>query len=266
MCRAQKVWVIFLLLGACSSFQYHQERGPASVHSIDIESLVNRLKPFSAYGCDTFYKKIPYPQEDKWRLCCVQHNAAYWRGGVSQDRHAADQRLQSCMTEIGEANTAGLIIKNKRAVQGLSDDSSVPWGYGWVLKRGYSPFSESEQKQVDALEKQIPEDLSTIEIHSKKKTLALESLTGNICLDGSLEFIQNTLARKFTPLSVQESHTIHSRTSTDYTVTIMTRECHLPYVFTYRLKNRDSCKYTRSKRLPLKDVVLSHVDYPSECH
>ncbi len=239
-------------------------RMPAN-HSEVIEAmaLVNRLFGFESDGCRKFSQQMNYPKMDKWGLCCVQHDISYWKGGTAEDKHAADQRLQNCMIEVGEPNIARLLYWGVRSA---SAENSSRWGYGWLLPRGHAPFSDAEIAQVEKLEKEIPTELDRVAIVTPEKlTRYRGSLTGNACVDASLTFVQNHLARKLTPMNAQVALNENGATGIEYSVSFMTKECHAPYKFTYTLKHKNSCTRAARERVITRDITLKDIDYPAEC-
>lgn len=256
--------VVLILCVGCSAFQKNAERSIASQQTtLEPVALINKLHPFESDGCRKFSQHMNYPKMEKWGLCCVQHDISYWKGGRVEDKYAADQRLQNCMIEVGEPNIARLMYWGVRAP---TSESSSRWGYGWTLSRGHAPYSEAEQLQVDTLEKQIPTDFEKIEVVSTEKLLRHRgSLTGDACVDASLSFIQNQLARKMSPLNVQSSVAERGEDNFEFSLSIMTKECHAPYKFTYTMKRKNSCVRAARERAVTKDIVLKDIDYPAEC-
>lgn len=259
---------ILFLISACSSIvEKKSVREPASVSSTDIALFINQLMPFQSNGCSKFSRYIAYPNIEKWGLCCVQHDIVYWKGGTSEDRYKADQRLQNCIIEVGEPNIARLVFWGVRAaaVSSSAENDLWHWGYGWKVPRGYAPFSDVEQKQVTLLENKIPTDFNKIELMMKRKSSESATLFGNVCADSSVGFIQNNLSRKFTPLSVSEFIVELGKSSFEYQLSIMTKECHSPYVFTYHLKKKNACTDKQSSSID-SSIILQNIDYPVECN
>lgn len=68
--------------------------------------------------------------DDHWVSCCITHDIAYWCGGSSEDREAADQFLQQCVNKqnspVGSLYYAGVRL-------GGAPWLPTPWrwGYGW---------------------------------------------------------------------------------------------------------------------------------------
>lgn len=264
MKRLFLTYVVLLLSSSCTTLTPGASRFPANA-SIDISMIQNKLQPFTTDGCSKFSNGIAYPKEDKWGLCCVQHDISYWKGGTSDDRFQADQRLQNCIIEVGEPNIARLVYWGVRASGTEGSSTNRQWGYGWVLNRGYAPFSVQEKTQVETLEKQIPTELSKVPISDPSKAPKdKETLTGNYCIDSSIMFIQKNLSRQMTPLMAHEQQK-DVPGGIEYTVSIMTKECHKPYAFTYVLTQKDSCTRKLTEQRYRLEVNLKDIDYPEEC-
>jgi|GEM_PF-688637 len=67
---------------------------------------------------------------DRYLVCCIVHDIAYWCGGDSRDRRQADEQLRTCVNE----ETAGLGNFMYLGVR-LGGIPWLPtpwrWGYGW---------------------------------------------------------------------------------------------------------------------------------------
>lgn len=258
MISARLMFIFIFFLIGCSTPS--SVRLPAS-HSLRLEAkhLINRLQPFTTDGCGQFQRWIDYPNVDKWSLCCVQHDIAYWKGGTQEDRIESDKQLRQCIVERGEANAAGLIYQNVRG----NKDHDI-WGYGWVLGRGYTLFTAEEQQQIDHLEKQIPSDLSGVRAHAPKGPSLKGSLTGDRCVDAVIEFIQKTLNRNINPNSIQHEQ-IPDGLGYLKTVRIFDRLCTEPYEFVFSFANKNACTapvYSWSTR---PRVSLKSYRYPEIC-
>lgn len=105
------------------------------------------LKPFTTDGCSRFPDGTP-SQEELWLKCCLDHDIAYWRGGTSDERVAADQILKQCVSAVGEPEIALLMLAGVRVGGTPYLPTSFRWGYGWPYLRGYKALSEAEQEAV----------------------------------------------------------------------------------------------------------------------
>jgi len=108
------------------------------------------LKPFTSDGCSAFpdgtveHKKL-------WLNCCLQHDFDYWQGGSYQQRLSSDQRLQACVTKVGEPTIAALMLAGVRVGGTPYLPTSFRWGYGWSYPRLYGELSVEELAQVARL-------------------------------------------------------------------------------------------------------------------
>lgn len=107
------------------------------------------LKPFTTDGCSMFPDGT-YHQQSLWLNCCIQHDLAYWKGGTEQQRLAADQSLEQCVSQVGEPEIAKLMLAGVRVGGSPYFPTSYRWGYGWSYQRGYKPLSDEEKQQVAA--------------------------------------------------------------------------------------------------------------------
>jgi hypothetical protein len=105
------------------------------------------LKPFTTDGCSLFPDGT-YHQQSLWLSCCIHHDLAYWKGGTEQQRLAADQSLERCVSQVGEPEIAKLMLAGVRVGGSPYFPTSYRWGYGWSYQRGYKPLSDEEKRQV----------------------------------------------------------------------------------------------------------------------
>ncbi len=105
------------------------------------------LRPFTTDGCSMFPDGT-YQQQSLWMECCIRHDLAYWKGGTKQERLAADQTLEQCVTQVGEPEIAKLMLAGVRIGGSPFFPTSYRWGYGWSYQRGYAPLTEQEKRQV----------------------------------------------------------------------------------------------------------------------
>lgn len=107
------------------------------------------LRDFTTDGCSFF------PDGDAkacWSDCCVTHDMAYWRGGPSVDRTAADAALRSCvLARTGRPALAGSMYYGVRLGGSSLWPTPFRWGYGWGYGRGETPLTPEEQQRADAL-------------------------------------------------------------------------------------------------------------------
>jgi len=250
------------MTSACSDLASVPARGIASDSDMDAKSVINKLVPFTADGCPTFPYSIEYPNQDKWALCCIQHNVAYWKGGSSDDRQDADKQLRACIIEQGDANAAGLVYVGVRQRDMDLITLTRRWGYGWKINRGYAPLSIDERAQVTQLEKEIPTDYRTVKLAPRAKNLlsSRDTLTGNFCVDGVLTFIQEQLHRSVIPMRVQHELT-PVQGGFEETVKINDQNFEKPYVFTFFTNNKNACTLPASKWPAGTRLKIQSADY-----
>ena len=108
------------------------------------------LSDFRTDGCSLF----PDRAEGKdWCLCCVRHDVAYWRGGSSDERLAADRELRACVARsTGSDALARTMFAGVRAGGSPWLPTSWRWGFGWPFGRGYEPLTPEER--ADAARKE----------------------------------------------------------------------------------------------------------------
>jgi hypothetical protein len=97
------------------------------------------LQPFATDGCSLFPDGTT-EHEALWRLCCVIHDVAYWRGGTYDERLEVDRALQR-----------RLMYSGVRAGGTPYSPTPFRWGFGWPYPRGYKALTEEEREQVEKL-------------------------------------------------------------------------------------------------------------------
>ncbi len=111
------------------------------------------LQPFTTDGCSKFPDRSPVGTAD-WCGCCVVHDFAYWRGGTSAQRLAADEALKACVARTtGNGALAETMFLGVRTGGGPLLDTSFRWGYGWPYEGRYRALSADESARADELEK-----------------------------------------------------------------------------------------------------------------
>ncbi|MBY0385831.1 hypothetical protein K2X05_11800 [bacterium] len=249
------LWIV-----ACSSSNHRNDSGRtiASYDSIDPSTLHNRLQPFFTDGCPHILGAISYPKEDQWKLCCLEHDKTYWKGGSLEERQKADSDLHACITERGSPEAARLIYYSIRSAQ--KNPLSLPWGYGWVLPRSSAPHSPHEIAEVKKMEQTISAEKNRIPTSvSLVKSAKSESLTDNRCIDASLVILQRDLNKTVTPIQVYYE-TKNLVIGFEDTVKISSRECPMPYVFRYHLKSKKDCDSKKTN-----PIQLDTFEIPAQC-
>jgi hypothetical protein len=109
------------------------------------------IKPFTTDGCSLFPDHLP--GKGPYCECCVQHDFAYWRGGTSQEREAADEAFRQCVERSShDARLARAMYLGVRAGGSPHLYTWFRWGYGWPYGRFYTALTAEEKSRADALE------------------------------------------------------------------------------------------------------------------
>ena len=112
-----------------------------------LQAWSDNLKPFTSDGCSLFPDGT-YPRQSLWMACCIRHDLAYWQGGSRDQRLAADQALEHCVSQLGEPEIAQLMLAGVRLGGSPFFPTPYRWGYGWPYRRGYEPLTDQEKRQV----------------------------------------------------------------------------------------------------------------------
>jgi len=118
-----------------------------SCASLAPEGSTPTLAPFVTDGC-TMFVDGPFYVQDSWLQCCESHDFAYWMGGASTEREAADVRLENCVAQKGYSFTGSLMYYGVRLGGGPQFSTPFRWGYGWNYLRPYGPLAIKELQQV----------------------------------------------------------------------------------------------------------------------
>jgi hypothetical protein len=111
------------------------------------------LKPFTTDGCSGFMSfvwRLVFRKSPPWEGCCLAHDQAYWQGGPTELRLAADKDLRRCVAGKGHPYWAALMfiavriggpwwlpfpsLRRHRRAWHFSF-FEVRWGYGWPYPR-----------------------------------------------------------------------------------------------------------------------------------
>ena len=111
-------------------------------------AIAGDLTPFKSDGCSAFPDGT-ISQRDLWLECCIEHDMSYWAGGSRSQRQQADEQLKVCVTQVGEAGIAQLMLAGVRVGGTPYLPTSFRWGYGWPFLRGYKHLTPEEQGEVD---------------------------------------------------------------------------------------------------------------------
>lgn len=114
---------------------------------ISLTAFGSKLKPFVSDGCSLFPDGW-IGKQDEWLHCCIEHDAAYWRGGTSEERLYSDQALRQCVSETGHPLIGMLMLGGVRLGGSPLWPTPFRWGFGWDYPRFYAPLSTEELKQI----------------------------------------------------------------------------------------------------------------------
>lgn len=107
-----------------------------------------RLNDFSSDGCSLFPDRSLISPTD-WCSCCLEHDIAYWQGGTTAQRLAADRKLRDCvLAKTGDAVLAELMYQGVRFGGSSWFYTWYRWGYGWNYGRKYQALTVDEQRLV----------------------------------------------------------------------------------------------------------------------
>lgn len=112
------------------------------------------LRPFSSDGCSLFPDRALIGAAD-WCECCLAHDLAYWRGGTSEERLQADERLKQCVLKAtGNQVLADTMFAGVRTGGSPYLYTWFRWGYGWPYERKYGPLTPEEAALASRLERE----------------------------------------------------------------------------------------------------------------
>jgi|CXWL01.1.fsa_nt_gi hypothetical protein len=107
------------------------------------------LRDFRADGC-SFFPDGDAGDPGRWSDCCVNHDAAYWRGGTADERRSADVILRDCvLARTGRQDLADRMYRGVRLSGAPRFPSAFRWGYGWGYGRDYEPLNGDEQQEAE---------------------------------------------------------------------------------------------------------------------
>jgi hypothetical protein len=106
------------------------------------------LTDFKSDGCSLFVDGT-FKDRELWKECCVEHDVAYWKGGTTDERKAADLKFRECIRKTtGDEALARLMYEAVRAGGNPHFPTWYRWGYGWPQGRGYKALTELEKAVV----------------------------------------------------------------------------------------------------------------------
>lgn len=114
--------------------------------SLQAEDLI--LNNFSTDGCSSYPDGNPLSEGYDWIHCCVVHDYAYWIGGTSEERYAADEELAQCVAEVSR-EWHGTLMGIGVNIGGTAFlPTKWKWGFGWENHRLYEPLSNRERELI----------------------------------------------------------------------------------------------------------------------
>lgn len=196
-------------------------------------ALENKLLPFTTDGCS----KVP---DAKVENCCKLHDLDYWKGGSEEERIASDERLFQCVKEKMNPLFGSIFYWGVRAGGSPKLSTSFRWGYGWIYKRGYLPFSQKELLQIKKLS---PKDPRLVPITEAKLRLKQRpTLFGNYCLDQIHNFLKDDHEDIKADLSIERD---------GYQTVVKVKLEEINILFTYKNTKWKECQSPRfDQRLP----------------
>ncbi len=117
-----------------------------------VEHSAQELLAFTTDGCSMILDGRP-GNRTEWQHCCIEHDFAYYAGGPSDDRAAADRALGDCVAEASSAKWLGdLFYLGVRLGGTPAIDTPWRWGYGWAYDplNGYRRLPQDQAKAAAA--------------------------------------------------------------------------------------------------------------------
>ena len=259
MKRKSKFHITWLIFGALLI------AAPAFARAADSEQTYgNKLEAFTSDGCSGFPDGIPLLASTLWRHCCVQHDLAYWQGGTAEQRKAADDVLRTCVSKTSIPLLGEMMYLGVRVGGYTGLPTSWRWGYGWMINTGYHKLLPDEQVQLDKLLKDVPSDLSKIDLKYPPAIPWRSTPTGDYCLDEAVARIETELGHRFKIAT--QSETIESK-SEGYvkTLSIQVDGCSGAFDFKYLLLRQDACRRRQGEIVARGRLRLMKYMKPSSC-
>lgn len=214
--------------------------GPsAKVFSSPSEKI---LRPFQSDGCSSSPNGVTGTANSQvWTACCVAHDTAYWKGGTFQEKVKADQALKACMADAGYPRVATFFSATVQQLGGPNTHQSFRWGYGWNYKRGYSPLTAQENKQIEGLYSVSAQD---IEAYLFANTVQLfEACNSNdpafTPLSGQEELIFKDLNYKLKTDTVIRSAEVANWNLEKKVFEVRVDGCERPMTYIFKIRSND---------------------------
>lgn len=153
---AEKVMAIYNA-GGCAAISDAKADGPtcSSLPFLCVQHTVGELAPFTTDGCTMFPDGSP-ADVTLWQHCCIEHDFAYYLGGPSEAREAADTQLRACVAAAANQAVADVMYYGVRVGGTPVLPTPWRWGYGWKYDpldgyRTIAPaFAAAAAAQLDA--------------------------------------------------------------------------------------------------------------------
>lgn len=232
-------------------------------HKMEIRT--NTLSPFTTDGCSR-WRNGPKSNPTAWLDCCVEHDAAYWLGGTSEQRKNADDQLYQCIQKKGYPFEALIMYLGVRFGGDPLRATTYRWGYGWTRITDYHKLTDSEISHAHALYGDHLQGLKKI-IQSRRvlvmkpeSYLYVPNLDYTFCEEEVLLYLRENSKVPITIHRVQavydEDHLYHLKMKTDL--------CIKPLDFAFSQKT-DSYTCQRDFAFsPFKNKIVK-ANIPSSC-
>jgi hypothetical protein len=214
----------------------------------------NKLQAFTSDGCSWFPDGLLVTDKNKWLHCCIEHDVAYWKGGTSEEKKAADQHLGQCVAKTGERLIGKAMALGVRGGGAADLPTTFHWGYGWVQYRGYAPLNDDELKQVAALTPQMREIVSSLQIQTPPLIPATPRMTNSLCVDRAIVATEKFLGHEFRLTRATETRK-QTAEGTLLTVALETDECTSALTYQFLLLRANACE-TATNELAFRSHVI----------
>jgi hypothetical protein len=128
-------------LSSCTVLSHHTaapyDRDPAKAAEIETAAAqwcTDRGEPAGPPTVPFRFDGCSWWPDGNYRECCQAHDYAYWCGGSSEDRAAADERLRACVAEKRGSAYARLVWIGVR----VGGHPIVPMYFRWGFGHPYS--------------------------------------------------------------------------------------------------------------------------------
>lgn len=106
------------------------------------------LNDFTTDGCSAYPDGYPHTEEYEWLHCCFAHDISYWVGGTQEEKAAADEELNRCVSQA-TFGAHGKMMELGVATGGTPHiATSWRWGYGWNQSVSYNDLSSKKLEMI----------------------------------------------------------------------------------------------------------------------